>query len=73
MSDEQLTRDQLDGMSAEEIIEAGAAGRLDNIFQHRRRQAAQLTREHVRGMEPADIRDALKDGRLDNVLRGETA
>ena len=71
MSDEQLTRDDLDGMNPEEIVEAGAAGRLDNIFEQRRRETEQLTREHVRGMEPAAIRDALKDGRLDHVLRGQ--
>lgn len=70
MSDEPLTREDLDGMNSDQIVEAGAAGRLDDLFDRRRRESEQVSREDVKTMAPDAIRDALKSGRLNDVLRG---
>lgn len=71
---DQLSRADLAGMSAEAIVQAKAAGRLDRLLSEgdpaataAARDRAQV-REYLRGMSPDQITAARKAGALDPIL-----
>jgi len=78
-----LYREALAKMTAEEIVEAYRAGRLDAVLHGERRPeppradpttgdtTGSLYREDLVGMSPEAIVEAKRAGRLDAALRGE--
>lgn len=67
---QQLTAEDLKGMTAEQIDAAREAGQLDTLLGRsvRSRVEGQLTSEHLGAMTPEEVAAAHAGGQLDDLL-----